>query len=185
MIEWKEREHELDDLSALQSPRTWAALRNCGLLTFFKMKKMKKEVLLLKHMIGLWNVTEKGFQIGTHLLTIELEYVYFLTSLLKRGAPVVLSGQRVLLAPMDEYLAKHCVPGVRLVGGRITIKDIKDLHLCSILFSITSITRITSVHLVSRSQVAYGLQCLEPTLFNWSARFLQNVKENIMRCRTG
>jgi hypothetical protein len=109
--------------------------------------------------------------------------VYFLTDLSKRGAPIILSGQRALPMPIDEYLTNHCVPGSRLVGGRIIIKDIRDLPLRSILFSITSIAGSTSSHLVSRSQVAYGLQCLEPTLFNWSARFLQNVKEPITRCR--
>jgi hypothetical protein len=47
------------------------------------------------------------------------------------------------------------------------------------------VTGSTSAHLASRSQVAYGVQCFEPTLFNWSATFLQNVKEQISRCRTG
>ena len=103
MLEWKEREHELDDVATLQSPRSRAALRNCGLLKYFKMKKMKKEILLLEYMIGLWNVAEKGFQKGTHLLTIELEDVYFITGLSKRGVPISLSGQKALLAPMDEY----------------------------------------------------------------------------------
>jgi hypothetical protein len=65
MIEWKEREHEIDDLAALQSPRTRVALRACGLLKFFKLQKMKKEILLLEHMIGLWDVAEQGFRIGT------------------------------------------------------------------------------------------------------------------------
>jgi hypothetical protein len=87
--------------------------------------------------------------------------------------------------PLDEYLANYCVPGSRLVGGRNTIKDIRDIPLRSILFSITSIDRSTILHLVSISQVAYSLQCLEPTLFNWSAGFLQNVKQKIMRCRAG
>ena len=64
MIEWKEKAHELNDVAALQSLRSRVALRNCGLLKFFKMQKMKKEVLLLKYMIGLWNVAEHGFQIG-------------------------------------------------------------------------------------------------------------------------
>jgi hypothetical protein len=54
---------------------------------------MKKEVVLLEHMIGLWNVAEQGFQIGTQLLTIELEDVYFITSLSKQGVPIVLTGQ--------------------------------------------------------------------------------------------
>jgi hypothetical protein len=65
MIEWKEREHEIDDLASLRSPHTRATLRACGLLKFFKLQKMKKEILLLEHMIGLWDVAEKGFQIGT------------------------------------------------------------------------------------------------------------------------
>jgi hypothetical protein len=46
-------------------------------------------------------------------------------------------------------------------------------------------TGSTSAHLASRSQVAYGVQCLEPTLFNWSAGFLRNVKEQVSRCRMG
>jgi hypothetical protein len=65
MIEWKEREHEIDDLAALRSPRTRATLLACGLLKFFKLQKMKKEILFLEHMIGLWDVAEQGFQIGT------------------------------------------------------------------------------------------------------------------------
>jgi hypothetical protein len=46
-------------------------------------------------------------------------------------------------------------------------------------------TDSTSAHLALRSHVAYGIQCLEPTLFNWSATFLRNVKEQISRCRNG
>jgi hypothetical protein len=185
MLEWKERENELDDVASLKSPSARAMLSNCGLLKYVKVQKMKKEVLLLEHMIGLWNIAKKVFQMGTQLLNIELEDVYFITGLSKRGAPIVLTVQWVLPAPMDEYLANHCVPGARLVGGRIAIKDIRDLYLRSIMFSITSIVGSMSAHLVSISQVAYGLQCLEPTLFNWSTGFLHHVKEQITRCRSG
>jgi hypothetical protein len=85
---------------------------------------MKREVLLLEHVIGLWDVAEQGFCIGTQLLTIELEDVYFLTDLSKRGVPISFTGQRALPEQVDMYLACHCVPGARLVGGRILIKDI-------------------------------------------------------------
>jgi hypothetical protein len=185
MIEWQEREHEIDDLAALRIPRTRATLRACGLLKFFKLQKMKKEILLLEHMIELWDVVEQGFWIDTQLLTIELEDVYFLTGLLKRGIPIYFSGQRALTEQVGVYLARHYVPGARLVGGRIPIKDIQELPLWSILFAITSVTGSTSAHLASRSQVAYGVQCLEPTLFNWSAGFLRNVKEQVSWCRMG
>jgi hypothetical protein len=185
MIEWKEWEHELDDLAALWSPHMRAALRDCGLMKFFKLQKMKKKILLLEHMISLWDVTEQGLWIRTKLLAIELEDVYLLTGLLKRGVPIYFSRQRVLPEQVGVYLARHCVPGARLVGGRIPIKDIREVPLQSIFFPIMSVMRITSAHLASISQVAYGIQCLEPTLFNWSIGFLRNVKEQVSQCRMG
>jgi hypothetical protein len=81
----------MDDLVTLQSPHMRATLRACGLLKFFKLQKMKKEILLLKHMIDLWDVAEQGFWIGTQLLTIKLEDVYFLTGISKRGVPISFS----------------------------------------------------------------------------------------------
>jgi hypothetical protein len=98
--------------------------------------------------------------------------VYFLTGLSKRGVPISFSRQRVLPEQVDVYLACHCISGERMVGGRILIKDIQELPLQSILFAITNMTGSTIVHLASRSQVDYGVHCLEPTLFNWSAGFL-------------
>jgi hypothetical protein len=52
-----------------------AALRNCGLLKYFKLQKMKKEVLLLEYLIGLWDDAEQEFCIGPQLLKIELDNV--------------------------------------------------------------------------------------------------------------
>jgi hypothetical protein len=134
MIEWKEREQEIDDLATLRTPNTRATLRACGLLKFFKLQKLKKEILLLENMINLWDVAEKGFWIEAHLLTIELEDVYLLTSLSKTGVPISFYGQRVLPEQVGVYLARHCVPGARLVGGRIPIKDIRELPLRSFFF---------------------------------------------------
>jgi hypothetical protein len=42
MIEWKEREHEFDDIVTLQDPQERATLRNCGLLKYFKLQNMRK-----------------------------------------------------------------------------------------------------------------------------------------------
>jgi hypothetical protein len=43
MIEWKEREHEMDDLAALWSPRTWATLQACGLLVLQVTKNEERD----------------------------------------------------------------------------------------------------------------------------------------------
>jgi hypothetical protein len=146
---------------------------------------MKKEVLLLEYMIGLWNDVEQAFQIGPQMLKIELEDVYFLTGLSKRGAPIILSGQWEVPVPAEVYVENHCIQGSRLVGGRIVIKEVRDFPLRSILFSITNLAGSTSAHLASRSQMDYALQCMEPRLFNWSATFLHNVKDQITKCRMG
>jgi hypothetical protein len=67
---------------------------NCGLLKIFKIQNMRKEMLLLEHLIGLWDANEKDFRVGSQLLEIEIEDVYFLMRLSKRGAPIILSGHR-------------------------------------------------------------------------------------------
>jgi hypothetical protein len=53
--------HEFDDIVALQDPQARATLRNCGLLKYFKLQNMRKEVLLLEYLIGLWDNDEKSF----------------------------------------------------------------------------------------------------------------------------
>ena len=78
---------------------------------------MKKEVLLLEYMIGLWNTIEQEIQIGPQMLNIKLEDIYFLTGLSKREAPIILSGQWVVLVPVKEYVENHFIPRSQLVGG--------------------------------------------------------------------
>jgi hypothetical protein len=68
MIEWKECEHEFDDIVSLQSPQARADFRNCGLLKYFKLQNMRKEVLLLEYLISLWDDVEQAFRIGPHML---------------------------------------------------------------------------------------------------------------------
>jgi hypothetical protein len=43
MLEWREREHEEDDLMALNDPGTMNSLRQCGLLKFFKVQGMRAQ----------------------------------------------------------------------------------------------------------------------------------------------
>jgi hypothetical protein len=72
---------------------------------------------------------EQAFRIGPHMLEIELDDVYFLTGLSRRGAPILLSRHRETPQPTEAYVVEHCIPGSRLVGGRIMIKDVRDLAL--------------------------------------------------------
>jgi len=91
MIEWKERAHEFDDIATLQDPQAREALRNCVSLKYFKLQNMWKEFLLLEYLTRLWDNDKKAFRIGPHMLEIDMDDMYFLIGLLRRGAPILLS----------------------------------------------------------------------------------------------
>jgi hypothetical protein len=61
MIEWKECEHEFNDIVSLQIPQARESLQNCSLLKYFKLQNMRKEVLLLEYLIGLWDDAKQKF----------------------------------------------------------------------------------------------------------------------------
>lgn len=52
VIEWREREHEVDDNDALYDPYTVRALRECGLLKYLCIPTMRTQRELLQMLIG-------------------------------------------------------------------------------------------------------------------------------------
>jgi len=54
-----------------------ASLRNCGLLNFFELPGMRAQPGLLEHLITLWDVDKRFFRVGTHILTLEIDDIYF------------------------------------------------------------------------------------------------------------
>lgn len=138
MIEWKEREHEATEMAALHSLVCIQALRNYGLLKFFRTHNMRKQVGLLDKLIHTWNPDLQVFRIGNHILEIEVEDIYFITGLSKRGALVVMSGQRSDVEhTMDYYIHRHCVAGTKKKGGRASILAVTNMVLRTILFTVT------------------------------------------------
>jgi hypothetical protein len=111
-------------------------IQNCGLVKYLKLQNMRKEVVLLEYMIGLWYNNEKAFRIGSHMIEIKIDDVYFLTGLSNRGSPILLFGHRSTPQPIEAYVAQYCVSGSCLVGIRIFIKEMMILPLRSILFDI-------------------------------------------------
>ena len=54
MLEWKEREHDVNDQAALGDRATIVSLRNCGLLKFFMSPGLRAQPLLLQGMVAMW-----------------------------------------------------------------------------------------------------------------------------------
>lgn len=55
-MDWREREHEANDLAALGDLATMHALRTCGFLKYWLIYGMKAEVDLITWMVRTWNV---------------------------------------------------------------------------------------------------------------------------------
>ena len=94
MVIWKERTHDDEDVATKRNPVCIATLQNCGLLKFFRTPSMVSHERLLEHILRMWNLEQHHFEVGAHILTVEVEYIYFLTGLSRRGAPISLIGSR-------------------------------------------------------------------------------------------
>lgn len=81
MLEWKEREHEGNDQAMLNDRATMVSLCNCGLLKFFMCLGLRVQLMLLQHMVGMWDPDSQCFMVEDQALDIEVNDIYFLTGL--------------------------------------------------------------------------------------------------------
>ena len=85
MLDWHEREHEEVDLAAIGHQPSIDALKACRLFKFWATPGMRAQVDFLQWLVKRWSIQDQRFMIGGHRLEIELEDIYFLTGLPKRG----------------------------------------------------------------------------------------------------
>ena len=87
-LTWSEREHSAVDNEVMNNDEALDALRGCGLLKFFKLPNMKANTRLLQMLIDYWGVEEEAFMIDQIPLKVEVEDIYFITGLSRRGEVV-------------------------------------------------------------------------------------------------
>ena len=88
---------------------------------------------LLEHILQMWNLKQQHFEVGAHILTVE--DIYFLTGLLRWGAPILLTGFRGGDITTQELIDHHCIRGMRTLGNKIPIKAVTDGPLQTVLFT--------------------------------------------------
>jgi hypothetical protein len=119
--------------------------------------------------------------VGVHTLTLEIDDIYFLTGLSWQGSLVSLLGIRGGGEPMDYFVAHHCVPSTENHSGKVAIKDVRDLPLRTIIYTITRMAWSATLHMALQSHFQYDIECMEPLVFNWCEGLLKNMKKQLTK----
>ena len=92
-------------------------------------------------------MNQQVFHVGAHILSLDIDYIYFLMGLSHRGYRVTLIGSRGGNLPMSEYIHWYCDPEVERCRGKVSIRDVRDLPFRTILFTISQIAGSASPHM--------------------------------------
>ena len=90
---------------------------------------------LLEHILRMWNPEQQYFEVGAHILTMEVEDIYFLTGLSRRGVPISLTGSRGRDITTRDLIDRHGVPSTGTSGKKIPIRAVTDRALRIVLFT--------------------------------------------------
>ena len=93
MLEWKEREHEVNDQEVLDDHATIISLWNYGLLKFFMCSGLRAQPLLVQRMVTMWDTDSQRFMVKDQTLEIEVDGIYFLKGLSWWGESVYFGGR--------------------------------------------------------------------------------------------
>lgn len=137
MLIWWEREHEDVYLAAINRQPSIDALRACRLFKFWAIPGMRARVDFSQWLVDRRNIQDQCFIIGGHQLEMELEEIYFLTGLPKRGERLSLFGTRPGGQSVDSLRLEFCNDQTKDKG--IDIKTISRPKLKVIAFIVTRI----------------------------------------------
>lgn len=123
---WREREHESHDLDVANDLATIQALRNYGLLKFFWLLSIRVQLELLEYLVNTWDILIQCFRLGAHILSIQVEEIFFLTYLSRNGPPISLFFTRMGNDIIKDYIVANCRPlSHPIKDGKINIKDVE------------------------------------------------------------
>ena len=127
---------------------------------------MRAQLRLLEYLVHMWDVDQQVFHVGVHTLTLDIEDIYFLTGLSRRGYHATLTGGRGSGLPMSEYVCQYYVLEVERSKGKVTIWGVQDLTLQTILFTIACMVGSAAPQMALQSYFQYTIECKEPWVFN-------------------
>jgi hypothetical protein len=127
---------------------------------------MRAQLRLLEYLDHMWDVDQQVFHLGVHVLSLDIEYIYFLMGLSHRGAHATLTGGRGGGLSMSEYIHQYYEPEAKRRKGKVAIRGVLDLSLGTIFFTIARMARSAYSHMALQSYFQYVMECTEPRVFN-------------------
>ena len=112
VLEWREREHGEVKEAVRADLMAQQDLHACGLYKFRCLGGLRAKRRLLQMLVDYWDPYSESFQIDRMSLTIEVEDIYFITGLSRRGEVVNLRSRGGTGGGLtiDEYIAVYCYP---------------------------------------------------------------------------
>ena len=86
---------------------------------------------------------------------------------------------------IDEYIAVYYYPETEKVGSQVPTNAIQVLGLKAILLTLGRIAGLASLHQASRPLMFYAVECMTPTIYDWSTSLLSNMKHQLSECKAG
>ena len=72
-----------------------------------------------------------------------------------------------------------------MLGKKISIKEVRDLPLRSVLFTMQRVVGSQGAHQVSQEHMLHALEAMTPMVFNWAEVLLLVFKDKLTKCRQG
>jgi hypothetical protein len=85
--------------------------------------------------------------VGAHIHSLYIEDIYFLIGLSHCGSRVTLTDNKGGRLPMNEYIWQYCIPEAERCSDKVSIRDVRDLPLQTILFTISHMVGSSSPHM--------------------------------------
>jgi hypothetical protein len=85
---------------------------------------MRAQLRLLEYLVHMWDVDQQVFHVGAHALYLDIEDIYFLIGLSRRGSHVTLIGGIGGGIPMSEYLCRYCDLKEERRKGKFSIRGV-------------------------------------------------------------
>jgi hypothetical protein len=103
----------------------------------------------------MWDVDQQVFHVGSHILSLDIEDIYFFMGLSHHGEHVTLTGGRGGGLPMSEYIHRYCDIEAKRRKGKVAIRGVWDLPLWTIIFTIARMVGSASPHMAIQIYFQY------------------------------